>query len=185
MNKEGTCHCGCGCGYKPTPPQEPKGEWEEEWIKICKNCKEPKPLHDFFRQAATSDGHQARCKDCEKIRAQKKYEASKEIRKSQMRENFEANRSLYYQRQSVLAKKYPDRTKARQAVSNAVYRKELVKSPCVFCANVKSEAHHPDYSRPLDVVWMCRRCHRILHAQISTKIKEAELAGYERGKNEK
>ena len=27
------------------------------------------------------------------------------------------------------------------------------------------DAHHSDYSRPLDVVWLCRSCHKRLHSK--------------------
>jgi hypothetical protein len=33
----------------------------------------------------------------------------------------------------------------------------------VVCGATKTEAHHTDYSRPLDVVWLCKHCHRLLH----------------------
>lgn len=35
---------------------------------------------------------------------------------------------------------------------------------CSQCGkNCKPEAHHEDYSRPLDVTWLCRQCHREMH----------------------
>lgn len=36
-------------------------------------------------------------------------------------------------------------------------------SICSVCnVNTKVEGHHEDYSKPLNVVWCCRDCHRLL-----------------------
>lgn len=46
-----------------------------------------------------------------------------------------------------------------------VYKKrgKLVKKPCLECGSKKSQMHHEDYSRPLDVMWLCRPCHMKRH----------------------
>lgn len=33
---------------------------------------------------------------------------------------------------------------------------------CVVCGD-KAEAHHEDYTKPLDVVWLCRKHHKQRH----------------------
>lgn len=47
-----------------------------------------------------------------------------------------------------------------------VYKKrgKLVKVPCESCGSPRSQMHHEDYDRPLDVIWLCRPCHMRLHA---------------------
>lgn len=48
-----------------------------------------------------------------------------------------------------------------------VYRRrgKLIEEPCVECGGSENiEAHHEDYDRPLDVVWLCRPCHVAHHA---------------------
>jgi hypothetical protein len=37
--------------------------------------------------------------------------------------------------------------------------------PCERCGASKSEKHHPDYTKPLEVVFLCRRCHMIEHGK--------------------
>ena len=53
---------------------------------------------------------------------------------------------------------------ARLALNKAVYAGEVARGSCAHCGTTsRIEAHHPDYSKPLDVVWLCRFHHRELH----------------------
>ena len=46
-------------------------------------------------------------------------------------------------------------------------RGRLKKLPCTECDTTETvEAHHPDYSDPRRVVWLCRWHHRLLHRQL-------------------
>lgn len=52
-------------------------------------------------------------------------------------------------------------------VGKALKSKKIVKDPiCAFCTKKSSVAHHPDYSKPLEVMWVCRPCHAKLHTKI-------------------
>lgn len=56
---------------------------------------------------------------------------------------------------------------ARKQVWLAKQRKELKVQPCQKCHSVeKIHAHHSDYSKPLDVTWLCQTCHSELHRQL-------------------
>lgn len=61
--------------------------------------------------------------------------------------------------------KYPDKYKARQAVSYALKSGKIIKpNKCENCLEIKIvEGHHFDYGKPLDVIWMCRKCHSLSH----------------------
>ena len=66
----------------------------------------------------------------------------------------------------------PDKRAAQTEVSNAIRSGRLKKEACEVCnitGNV--EAHHPDYSKPLDVKWLCVRHHNDEHI----KIREEQL----------
>lgn len=56
----------------------------------------------------------------------------------------------------------PEATKAHNAA------RVLVPQPCGQCGSTENiERHHPDYSKPLFVVWLCRVHHRALHRKVA------------------
>lgn len=52
---------------------------------------------------------------------------------------------------------------ARETLNLAVHHGLLEKNPCEVCGETKVEAHHNDYSKPLEVQWLCKRHHVLLH----------------------
>lgn len=44
-------------------------------------------------------------------------------------------------------------------------RGKLVREPCEGCGDVEAQMHHEDYSKPLEVRWMCRSCHMAHHRE--------------------
>lgn len=60
------------------------------------------------------------------------------------------------------------KTRARQKVKYATKVGKIERQPCQTCGDVPSEGHHPDYSQPLYVVWVCRACHSRIHAKMVT-----------------
>lgn len=59
---------------------------------------------------------------------------------------------------------YRDKANARGAVYDAVRSGVLVRPSMCACGTPRVEAHHPDYSKPLDVVWLCKGCHAAEHS---------------------
>ena len=54
---------------------------------------------------------------------------------------------------------------AQGAVHQAVKNGRLERMPCEECWTYPSEAHHEDYAKPLDVIWLCRKHHAVRHAR--------------------
>lgn len=79
-----------------------------------------------------------------KIRAYRKSEASKLTNKRWYEKN-----------------KY--KSAAHRLVNRAVAAGKLEKLPCEVCGEQKSQAHHSDYDKPLEVNWLCQLHHRALH----------------------
>ena len=56
-----------------------------------------------------------------------------------------------------------EKVRAHMKLANAIRRGDIIKKPCVMCGEVKVEGHHDDYSKPLDVIWLCLKHHIWLH----------------------
>lgn len=54
----------------------------------------------------------------------------------------------------------------RSIARNAVLRGKLTRQPCEVCGATPVEAHHDDYSQPLNVRWLCPSHHRQHHAGV-------------------
>jgi len=61
---------------------------------------------------------------------------------------------------------------AHWTIENHLRNGRLKRMPCVICNNVKAQAHHEDYSKPLEVVWLCSKHHGERHYEIN---KQARL----------
>lgn len=77
--------------------------------------------------------------------------------------NAEWKKKHGYHNEIAWVKKYPERSKAHRKVARAVKSGKLFQKPCKVCGATKSVAHHPDYSKPLNVVWLCAIHHRQIH----------------------
>ena len=50
--------------------------------------------------------------------------------------------------------------RAQDRAKKAVKNGELQRQPCEICGSTRFvEGHHDDYSKPLEVCWLCRSCH--------------------------
>jgi len=76
-----------------------------------------------------------------------------------------SNDNMRYKRRAM--ERHPVEHAARKAVYNAVRSGRLVREPCEACGSTKSQGHHDDYSKPLDVRWLCRPCHDREHGKLA------------------
>lgn len=59
---------------------------------------------------------------------------------------------------------YDHKVRARDIARVAKHRGKLQPKPCQQCGSEQNlEMHHMDYSKPKDVTWLCRECHRAWH----------------------
>ena len=136
--------------------------------KQCTWCMKILPVTDFYRDARAKSGRRPECRTCRReymrANADKTYEAMKKWygkNPEYQREWAKSPKAKEIIRQSRMRtyEKFKDKERARWMVKNAIRSGHLTKLPCQFCGETKSEAHHDDYAKPLDVIWVCRRCH--------------------------
>lgn len=151
-------------------------------MKKCFKCGSVRPLSDFYPHPMMADGHLNKCKTCakrdtaERIALKMNDPAWVEQEMERHRKKQERYRTsgravklTGKARTAVLrrhAEKYPNRDKARTALGNAVRDGVILKQACEVCGRSDSEGHHDDYSKPLDVKWLCPRHHADRHLEL-------------------
>lgn len=55
---------------------------------------------------------------------------------------------------------------ASQRLCNAVYKGKIIRQACEVCGEAKTEGHHFDYSKPLEVRWLCHKHHVAEHVRL-------------------
>ncbi len=83
------------------------------------------------------------------------YEANKERLKIWREKNRDRVRIAARERYRSRGEPYQEK---RKIWSRAKYN--IAKQPCEVCGNPDSKRHHPDYSKPLEVVFLCNLHHK-------------------------
>ena len=110
-------------------------------------------------------------RDAEKRWSAKNPEKAAEKRRRKKRRYAERNpEKLKAQRQrntQRMRERHPEKVIARKALWLAVQRGDVIPQPCSVCGKADAEAHHSDYARHFDVVWLCPPHHRDLHRRLA------------------
>lgn len=140
--------------------------------KICTSCRIRKPLVEYYKDKNGKDKLTSICKKCNTARCRKyqrahleskmisdkKYRAKKRVENPGWR--LEESRSYI--------KKNPEKHKAHLALHREIRNGNIKRLPCGVCGEIKTHGHHPDYNKPLDVIWLCSTHHKRLHLGLIT-----------------
>jgi epoxyqueuosine reductase QueG len=132
------------------------------------------PIEDFYVHAGMKDGRLSFCKKCVKARVKthrlansEKFKAYEQKRNAQphrvaARAAYQAAHPEVLNRvKKAWIKRNPEKRAAHIILSNAVRDGKITKpTECQRCgARGRIQAHHADYTKPLEVEWLCVPCH--------------------------
>ena len=142
--------------------------------KKCFKCQTIKPLTDFYSHSGMADGYLNKCKQCNKkdalehrlknIDRIREYDKLRGKNKERMKASSEIT--------AMWRNEDKRRSKCHSAVAKAIKSGLLKRLPCERCGCEKSLAHHEDYDKPLDVIFLCQPCHKQRHKEIVRKNNE-------------
>lgn len=130
-------------------------------MKTCKKCGESKHEDYFYTQNKRWKSNF--CKECHR---EKCKESFRKYRKTEKYKNYlkkykKTNSFKEVRKRSE--KKFPEKNKARRALLYKIRVGKIKRLPCQICGKIKSQAHHRDYSKPFDIIWLCVEHHHKLH----------------------
>lgn len=132
-------------------------------MKYCGSCETRKDVSLFGKRKASKDGLSHKCKSCQKVydksRSKDKYREEQRRIYQQTSEGKLASSKA----KAEYRKRNPVKAKAHAIVSRAIRAGKLFSMPCCDCGAEVAHAHHDDYAKPLNVTWLCAKCHTDWH----------------------
>lgn len=157
-----------------TPTAWRRGVMLRNHSKPCIKCDEVKPLGSFNKNRLVKDGHLNTCKDCQsdENRAYRQRNLN-DLRAYDRNRSRKDPQRIACLRTSTAewAARNPDKRRAQLQLQYMVKKGRIVKQPCARLArggcSGPINGHHEDYSKPLDVVWLCAAHHSQRHREMA------------------
>lgn len=149
-------------------------------MKKCNACGSEKNSDGFHKRKASIDGLSAKCRACQseydkarannpdRVRAREEYaktDAGKESIDKAKKKWAANNNGKIYEITKSYRDNNPNKYRAHGKVAYAVKCGDLTSKPCEACGIKKTQAHHDDYSKALDVRWLCHKHHKKWHKE--------------------
>lgn len=152
--------------------------------KVCFKCQKELPIDDFYKHPRMADGRLGKCKSCtksdvsgnrrDKVDYYRNYDQARNSSPDRVAARFAYQHSDRGREVSRPIKKaWADRNPRKRA-AQILFRNrlrnapELGPFPCIHCG-AKAHAHHENYDKPLDVVWLCPLHHKQRHKEMKKK----------------
>jgi len=151
-----------------------------EVTRVCRICGEEKVIEDFYKHPQMAGGRDTKCKKCQiRISKETKFNNLEYYREWKKRYNKVYNVSEKHINQVRAHRlKNPDQWFAVSQLNYAVECGKIIKKDACENCGIKAKrlhGHHDDYSKPLEVKWLCSLCHQNWH--VNNKPKRMEGYG--------
>lgn len=147
--------------------------------KACANCGSDFPTSQARRKFCSDDCQKASARKKQKMtrdanpehfraRSREGYARHRERRVEAARSYSRSEKGREMQRARSARRRVTEKEKvgARTKLNNALRYGRVVRGPCRDCGSSETHGHHHDYSKPLDVIWLCQEHHIAEHRRI-------------------
>jgi hypothetical protein len=136
--------------------------------------------------------NKSRCKECVKFSARKyrednkekvmEYDRNRPNKEERVKKNIDRIRSdpeklkKYRDQQMDYVKRNRHKSNARQKLARALLKGKVKRANnCEHCGIEDNiQGHHYDYNKPLDVIWLCSKCHANEHIRINNEKRKQD-----------
>lgn len=154
-------------------------------MKQCIKCKKILDIKNYYKKSTSKDGVQNWCKKCDEKRKQlwRKNNREKVVEQSRLQRIRYPEKMRAFVRE--YAKNHPEKSRARnkkwrikkdnkikisahKKVSYAIKIGKIKIEKC-FCGEI-AQAHHENYNKPLEIIWLCPIHHKARHMELDKKL---------------
>lgn len=136
--------------------------------KICPSCTLYKDYELYPKSKHENDGYLVYCKECANAKNRDYYRRNKDKVSKKVYEYKHTEKGKRVMNES--AKKWkesnPKKYLSHLAVKQGLKYGFIEKKDCEVCGDPEVHAHHDDYDKPWDVVWLCPQHHKDHHAKL-------------------
>ena len=134
-------------------------------MKLCNTCKTEKEVDEFGKRTASPDGLSPKCKQCQSEYDKGRANQPHRVEARELYAKTEAGKKAGYRAKRKWMENNTVKRAAHIIFGNALRDGKMTRpSHCQGCGDkCNPHGHHEDYSKPLDVVWLCPSCHKTVH----------------------
>lgn len=167
--------------YNKTLTKEQRQKLKNEYTKVWRN-KNRKRVNELARIRYIKNkhkykelkwGHYSKGKKCTECNKPIVNVSTGKCRTCTLTKKIKKDIDSYLYRQ-----RNPEKVKARKIVYHYIKVGRLKRLPCEVCGKPKSEAHHDDYSKPLEVKWFCKFHHHLIGHNKTPELKKENERKY-------
>lgn len=131
----------------------------------CIDCGQDKPVDAFYKHAQMAKGILGSCKECRKAYQRSRYHLKMKdpawVAKERARQVAKVCSPAGIANTNRWRQENPEGWKAQCALNRAIRDGKITKpQTCERCGREERlHGHHADYSKPLEVEWLCVKCH--------------------------
>ena len=137
----------------------------------CVKCLEEKDTSEFYKNSINKSGYDGKCKQCKRDYAKWYRENVQDKNKNR---DYQRGWQSSYRKENLHkvyanTKRWIDKNREKQQASNMINQGikmgRIKRQPCEVCGELKSHGHHNDYTKPLEVIWLCALHHKEIHRE--------------------